>query len=537
MMKTMRRSCAAGLMALAIAAPGASAQTLKIGLSSEPTAVDPHYHDLTPNNALNRHIYEALTRTDADLKIQPSLAVSWSNRDDRTWVFKLREGVKFSNGAPFTADDVIYSFCRILNNETGIAASFTEPVKKMEKVTKEDDHTLVIVTREPDPLVLSDLAQTFIISKAAAKVDKVVFDPDSKCGVTASWPTVSQFNDGSLAIGTGPFRLKSYTKGGAIELVRNDSYWGEKPRWAEIRMTAVTNAGPRLAGLLAGDFDLIENPAARDLSRIKGNDKFAHVTKASNRVIYLQLDQREDPPFVRSDKGNPLRDVRVRRAMSMAIDRKAIVQRIMDGAAQPANQFLSAEMFGAMPDAPDLAYDPQGAKKLLAEAGYANGFQLTLHATNDRYINDGQIAQAIAQYLSQIGIKTEVDAMTRSIFFSRRAKREFSFAMGGWGSTSGEASSFFRNWIVTTDKDAGLGQSNYGAFSDPEFDKLLKEAIKTIDDTKREALLRAAGKRAMELMPHIPIHFESTIWAFRKGIDYKGRADQQTLAMEIRPRG
>src|SRR5262249_11132915 len=128
MMKTMRRSCAAGLIAFAIAAPGAFAQTLKIGLSSEPTAIDPHYHDLTPNNLLSRHIYEALTSTDADLKIQPLLATSWSNRDDRTWVFKLREGVKFSNGAPFTADDVIFSFCRILNNETGIAASFTEAV-------------------------------------------------------------------------------------------------------------------------------------------------------------------------------------------------------------------------------------------------------------------------------------------------------------------------------------------------------------------------------------------------------------------------
>src|SRR5690349_16004075 len=367
MIKTMRLSCAAGLVALTLTAPAAYAQTLKIGLSSEPTAIDPHYHDLTPNNALNNHIYEGLTRANADLKIQPSLAVSWSNRDDRTWVFKLREGVKFSNGAPFTADDVIYSFCRILNNETGIAASFTEPVKKMEKVFKEDDHTVVIVTRNADPLVLSDLTQTFIISKAAAKVDKVVFDPDSKCGVTAPWPTVSQFNDGSMAIGTGPYKLKSYTKGGAIELVRNDAYWGEKPQWAEIRFAAVTNAGPRLAGLLAGDFDLIENPAARDLGRTKGNDKFAHIVRASNRVIYLQMDQREESPFVRSEKGNPMRDVRVRRAMSMAIDRKAIAQRIMDGAAQPANQFLPGEMFGAMPDAPELAYDPQGAKKLLGE--------------------------------------------------------------------------------------------------------------------------------------------------------------------------
>lgn len=537
MTKMMWRACAAGCVVLAVAAGGAAAQTLKVGLSSEPTAIDPHYHELTPNIALSHHIFETLTRTDEDLKIHPRLAQSWSNRDDRTWVFKLREGVKFTNGAPFTADDVIYSFCRILNNETAVSASFTDQIKNMETVTKEGDHTLVIVTKSPDPLLLSDLSQTFIMSKAAVKVDKVVFDPPSKCGITTPWPTVSQFNDGSLAVGTGPYKLKSYTKGGAIELVRNDAYWGEKPHWAELRLAAVPNAGPRLAGLLAGDFDIIENPASRDLGRVRGNDRFAHVVRPSNRVIFLQLDQREESPFVRADKGNPMRDVRVRRAMSMAIDRKAIVQRIMDNAAAPANQFLPGEMFGAMPDAPELAYDPQGAKKLLAEAGYPNGFQLTLHATNDRYINDGQIAQAIAQYLAQIGIKTEVDAMTRSIYFGRRAKREFSFSMGGWGSASGEASSFLRQWVATTDKDAGLGLSNYGAFSDPAFDTVIAEAIRTIDNAKRETLLRQAGKRAMEQMSHIPIHYESTIWAFRKGVEYKGRADQMTLATDVRPRG
>jgi peptide/nickel transport system substrate-binding protein len=532
-----RLARAAGCMALAIGmSHTASAQSLKVGLSSEPTAIDPHYHELTPNYTLSNHIFETLTRNDANARIQPRLAVSWSNRDDRTWVFKLREDVKFTNGAPFTADDVIYSLCRILNNETSVSGSFTEPVKNMEKVTKEGDHTLVITTKNPDPLLINDLAQTFIISKAAAKVENVVFDPATTCGVTGPWPTVSQFNDGTLAIGTGPYKLKSYTKGGTIELTRNDAYWGEKPHWAEVRMTAVPNAGPRLAGLVAGDFDLIENPAARDLGRIRGNDKFAHVVTPSNRVIFLQLDQRENSPFVKSDKGNPMRDVRVRQAMSMAIDRKAIVRRIMDNAAEPANQFLPANMFGAMPDAPELAYDPQGAKKLLAEAGYPNGFQLTLHATNDRYINDGQIAQAIAQYLTQVGIKTEVDAMTRSIYFTRRAKQEFSFSMGGWGSSTGEASSFLRQWVATMNKETGLGLSNYGGFSDPEFDKVISEAIKTMDSNLRETRLRQAGKRAMEQMSHIPIHLESSIWAFRKGIDYEGRADQLTLVMDVRPR-
>lgn len=533
-----RKSIAYGLAfsgLMAFAHP-ALAQKLTIGLASEPTAVDPHYHELTPNIVLSAHLFDALVATDENSKIKPGLAKSWENRDDTTWVFKLREGVKFANGAPFTADDVIYTFCRVLNNETSISASFTDQVKGLASVEKEGDHTLVIKTKNPEPLLLSDLSQVYVISAGSAKFDKLAFEPTKGCGVTSPWPTVSQFNDGSLAVGTGPYKLKSYVKGAGIELTRNDDYWGDKPAWSEVKLAPVPNAGPRLAGLLAGDYDLIENPAARDLARIKGEAKLAHVVVPSNRVIFLQLDQRETSPFVKADKGNPLRDLRVRQAISQAIDRKAIVTRIMDGAAAPANQFIPPQMFGAMPDAPDLAYDPKNAKKLLADAGYPNGFEVTLAATNDRYINDGQIAQAIAQYLTQVGIKTNVDAMTRSLFFGKRSKSEFSFSQGGWGSTSGEASSFLRNFVTTRDKERAIGLSNYGGFSDPEFDAVLIKAISTLDNDKREALLRQAGKRAMEQLSHIPIHFESTIWAFRSNLDFKGRADQYTLAMSVKPK-
>lgn len=305
-----------------------------------------------------------------------------------------------------------------------------------------------------------------------------------------------------------------------------------------MRLLPVTNAGPRLAGLLAGDYDVIENPAARDLGRIKGDKRFGHVITPSTRVVYFQLDvARDQSPFVKSEDGkNPLKDLRVRKAMSLAIDRDAIVKRIMDGAAEPAYQYLPTGMSGTRPNPPKLAYDPAQAKKLLAEAGYAKGFQLTLSTTNDRYINDSQITQAVAQYLTQIGIKTEVDAMTRAIYFPRRAKKEFSVAIGGWGSGTGEAASFLRQWPPTPNEAKTIGGSNYGGYKNDQFDKLIREAISTLDDNKRSQLLQEAGKIVVEDYAFIPLHFESGIWAFKSELDVKGRADQYMLAMSVKPK-
>jgi peptide/nickel transport system substrate-binding protein len=218
----------------------------------------------------------------------------------------------------------------------------------------------------------------------------------------------------------------------------------------------------------------------------------------------------------------------------MAIDRKTIVNRIMSGMATPANQFLPDGMFGALPNPPELKYDPQGAKQLLAQAGYPNGFELTISATNDRYINDGQIAQAVAQYLAHVGIKVKVDAMTRSVFFPKRAKREFSFALGGWSSDTGEASSFLQYWVTSYDHDAGLGTSNYGGYSNPKLDKIFRQALVTMDPVQRKALLQESVSMTLADLPSIPLHFESSAWAFRKGLAYEGRADQYTLAMSVK---
>lgn len=528
----------AGGVAVSVGAAGvAHAQSLTIALAAEPTAADPHYHKMTANDAFSAHVYDSLVARNAKMELVPSLALSWKNLDDQTWEFKLRPGVKFSNGQPFTSQDVLFTICRTLNNETNVSQSYMDTTKRITDVKTPDDMTVIIKTEEPLPLLPAEMARNLpIISASIVQHGKLQFAPKTGCGVTGAWPTVTDFNSGKLAIGTGPFLMKSYVKGTGIQLERNEQYWGTKPHWKTVKMVPVPSAGPRLTGLLSGDYDVIENPAARDLARVKDNAKFDFVATPSTRLVFLQPDIARNPsPFVKSADGkNPLQDLRVRKAMNMAIDRKAIVQRIMDGMATPAFQYMPDGMFGALPKAPEIKYDPEGAKKLLAEAGYPNGFELTLSSTNDRYVNDSQVAQAVAQYFTRVGIKTNVDAMTASIYFPKRAKREFSLPMGGWPAETGEASALFQLWVASLDSPKGQGTSNYGGYTNPEFDKVYLAAANTVDAAKRKKGLEEATQIALDNVPLIPLHFESSIWAFRKGLTYEGRRDQYTLATSVK---
>ncbi|MFO0120086.1 MAG: ABC transporter substrate-binding protein, partial [Burkholderiales bacterium] len=276
--------------------------------------------------------------------------------------------------------------------------------------------------------------------------------------------------------------------------------------------------------------------------RLKANAQLALASATSNRVIYLHLDSGRDKnsPFVRTRDGkpmeaNPLIDVRVRKAISKAINRDAIVERVMEKQAIPAGQFLADSFFGTSKRLKPEAFDPEGARKLLADAGYPNGFQLTLHSPNNRYVNDEKIAQAVAAFLTRVGIETKVDAMPSNIFFSRGSKAEFSFLLAGWASESGDTSSSLRSLTGTFDPKQGLGAANRGRFSDAGLDAMITTAITQVDDTKRGMLLAAASEKAMEMQAIIPLHYEVSVWGMRKGIAYAARADQYTFAHEFKP--
>jgi len=529
----------------------AEANNLNIGLAAEPSSIDPHYHNLGPNNALSRHVFSGLIRQDEKQRLLPGLATSWKALDETTWEFKLREGVKFHDGSAFTANDFVYTACRV-PNVANSPSSFALFTKGIDTIEVKDDHTLVIRTPKPYPLLPTDLSMLMVISAKTNGITQPLTYDGKGCGITA-WPKTPDFNSGKIANGTGPFKLKSFKKGDSLVLERNDGYWGDKPEWSQVTMKPISSAASRVAALLSGDVDFIDNPPTQDLPKLQKNKDLGVSDGLSNRVIYLHMDQfgpstpgvkgtgkpaekyvGEGPCAEGKCEKNPLLDKRVRQALSMAIHRDAIVKKVMGGNAVAAGELLPQGFFGTNPGAKPEAYDPKKAKQLLADAGYPNGFELTLGTPNDRYINDSKVAQAIAQMFTRIGVKTKVDAMTKSVFFKTRNKYEFSIYLAGWGAGTGEMSSPLRALVASRDKERGLGGTNRGRYSNTAIDDTVLNALATVDDSKREGLLQKASQEAMSDYAILPLHFEVTSWAHRSGLNYKARADQYTLAYDIK---
>ena len=523
---TFRRTAASAVALLAVmAAAPAWAEKLTIGLASEATAVDPHFHNLTPNSVIASHVYEPLIAQDEKQRLIPGLATEWKPIDDTTWEFTLREGVKFHDGTPFNADDVVCTWDRAPNvpNSPSSYGTYTKG-KIIEKV---DDYTIHVKTPEPYPLVPNDVSQIFIVSS------------ESGCDATTE-----EFNDLSAAHGTGPFIMTAYEPGSVIGLKRNEDYWGDKPQWSEVDLKPIKSAPSRVAALLSGDVDMIDGVPTTDIETLKKRDDLTLSQGSSNRVIYLHMDQfREDSPHITAKDGskikNPLMDQRVRLAISKAISRDAIVDRVMEGVAIPAGQLLPDGFFGVSDKLEVEKYDPKAAKALLEEAGYGDGFKMTIHGPNDRYINDAKILEAIGQMLSRIGIETAVETMPRSVFFKRASRGgegdlpEFSLVLVGWGAGSGEASSPLKSLIHTYDKDRGFGASNRGRHSDAAIDKMIEDALATVDDAKRQDLLAKATEMAMESLAIIPLHYQVNTWAAQKGISYPARTDEHTRAAKV----
>jgi len=368
-----------GAMAVGIAALIAtpvSGQELKIAVAADVTSIDPHFYNLFPNNNIAEHIFDKLVQMDPDSKMIPGIATSWKPIDDKTWEFKLRKGVKFHDGSELTAEDVAFSIDRVplVPNSPGPFSAYTKAIVAKEIV---DPYTIRLRYASPYPLAPNDLSTIYIVSK--------------KVAANAS---TEDFNSGKAAIGSGRYKFVRYANGDRVELARNDAYWGEKPYWQKVTFRIIKNEAARVAALLSGDVDAIEQPPTADLARIKGDPRFTVTSKISHRVIYFNFDHLDrQSPFITGKDGkplakNPLIDPRVRHAMSKAINRPAIAERVMEGQAIPSGQLVSDKLFGNVPGLKADAYDPEGAKKLLAEAGYPDGFNLTIHWPAGRYVND-----------------------------------------------------------------------------------------------------------------------------------------------------
>ncbi len=515
---------AVGIAAATFAAMPAMAEDITIALASEATSVDPHFHNTGNNNQIVTHIFDALINQGSNQELLPGLAVSWTPNDDTTWEFRLREGVTFHDGSPFTADDVVFSLERAPDVPDS-PSSFAVSVASITEMTVVDDYTIRFTTDGPYPLLPNDLSIVRIVSRE-----------------NGEGATTADYNSGEAAIGTGPFTLVEYVPGDRIVLAANDDYWGGRPEWDQVTFRPITSDPARLAALLSGDVDVIGNVPTQDISQLADNPDVRLSQGVSNRVIYLHIDSRRDvTPLVSAKDGseipNPFLDLRVRQAISMAIDRNAIVEQVMEGIAIPAGQLLPEGFFGVSENIDVPQYDPDGAQALLAEAGYPDGFALTIAGPNDRYINDEQIVQAIAQMLSRVGIDTAVETMPRSVYFGRATGdengSEFSLMLVGWGSGTGEASSPLRALLATKDPEAGLGGTNRGGYSNEEFDAILAEAMRSVNDDERAALLAQATEIAMADVGLIPTHFQVNTWGSRPDLAYIPRTDEYTLAMNV----
>ncbi|MGY8669091.1 ABC transporter substrate-binding protein [Bradyrhizobium sp. UFLA05-109] len=503
---------AAAMAASVFATPFAThAKNLTVGLAASTTSMDPQFYVVGPNSAMARNIFDGLVNQDAKQQIQPALAVSWKTIDETTWEFKLRPNVKFHDGSDFTADDVVASIKRVPLAAKNSPSSFAPYVKAITEVTAVDPLTVRIKTAGPTPLLLNNLSRIAILP---AEMENA---------------TTEEMNSGKRVIGTGPFKFVSWVPDDNVVLARNDAYWGEKAAWDKVTFKVFKNSNARVAVMLSGDVDMIESIPTADTRKLQASDRLKVVSIAGNRIIYLHMDQaREESPFAKGQDGkNPLLKPEVRRALSLSINRPALVDRIMDGQGVPAGQLVPEGYFGYDPSIKVDPYDPNKARELLAKAGYPNGFSLTFHASNDRYPNDSRIAQAIGQFFSRVGIKTAVATLPGSVYFTRASNLEFSFIMGGAAVETGEASGVLGPILETFGERAGQG--NRGRYSNPEFDKALNAARSTLDDTKREELLRKATEIAMGDLGVIPVFYLANTWALNKDLSYPGRSDGYTL--------
>jgi peptide/nickel transport system substrate-binding protein len=504
----------------------AFAADLKIGLKAEVNNADPHVLGLggSTNRNVWQHVYEPLVGLDDRQQVKPLLATSWRTVNELTWEFKLRPKVVFHDGSPLTAEDVKFSLERAMG-ATG-PRTFRTYVSDIASISIADAQTVLIKTKVPSPALPKNISTILIVSK------RVAIDA-----------TENTFAVGKTAVGTGAYRFVEWRHGERIVLAKNDHYWGENEPWDTVILRFIPKDPARAAALLAGAVDVIDGAPISAADAFNRNNKVNTISVTSYMLNYVVFDQfRRDSPYIKDNDGNPLGknpfvDRKVREALTIAIDRDAITKHVMKGAAEPSGQIVPPGFFGHDPSLKAKTFNFAEAKRLLADAGYPNGFRITLHCTNDRYLNDAKVCEALGQMFSKIGIKTEVKTMPSAVFLSRATgarETEFSIFLIGIGAVTGESMAPLVAISHTINRDAGLGANNYGRYSNPQTDELINTALRSMDPMTREEALKSAAKMLIADVGIMPIHFLKANWATRKSISIKPRSDGFTLAMNIR---
>lgn len=520
----IRRGAAAlALLALlAGAAPAVARPLLTIGHSSEPSSMDPLFSRTGNNQAAAENIFERLVSTDENMQTRPGLALSWRVLAPDTWEIKLRPGVRFHDGTPFSADDVVFSLARAPKVPNS-PAPFSGAVRSIAAVEVVDPLTLRIRTKEPTPDFMEQIGLVYILSRHAAQ-DKRSED----------------FNSGVATIGTGPYKFVRWQPGDSLELARNDAYWGARPDFERVVIRYIANDAARISALLSGTVDLIDSVPPTDAKAIQGKAGYTLYRSPSARLIYLALDSARDAsPFVTDAQGkpmtvNPLKDVRVRQAISKMFMRGPITERLLSGAGVPAGQMVPEGLGGYSPNLPAPAYDLEGARALLAEAGYPQGFGLTLHSSNDRFAGDSDLAQALAQMMARAGLRINgVVTQPYNVYAGASGKQQYSAFIFSYGNSTGDSSNGLTNVLATYDKAAGTGAFNRARYSNPAVDRLLARAAVEFDPAQRDALLRQAAEAAFNDVGIVPLYFPVAFWAARDGTVMRANKLERTSMLYI----
>jgi peptide/nickel transport system substrate-binding protein len=504
------------LVVLLCHAAVAQAQTLRWATQGDPLTMDPHSQNEGLTNAMNGQVYERLVKRDKQLVIVPWLATEWAQTHPLTWRFKLRPGVRFHDGAPLTADDVVFS----INRAKEPVSTFSVYANALGKPVAIDPLTVEFQLERVNPIFLQHLDGIVIMNKAWAEKHRVVKPLDFK----NKEESFASFN----ANGTGPFMLVQRQPGIKTRYKRFANWWAPaEGNVQEIEYTPIANDATRLAALISGEIDFVLDPAPRDLARLRNTAGVKVIEGPENRIIFIGMDQQRDELLHGSVKGkNPFKDIRVRRALYQAIDIETMRSKLMNGMAVPTGGYTPSPL-GAYNDAEiekRLPFDLTQARKLMAEAGYADGFEVTIDCPNNRYVNDEEICIALASMWAQLKVKLKVNAMPRATYFPRMEKWDTSLYLLGWGGAVTDAETVLTP-VMRNPGAKGEGLYNYGRSRNDKFDQLAAASSGEPDARKREALIKAALTEWKEQVHSIPLHRQMIPWAARSNVSVVHRAD------------
>ena len=514
---------AAAISLAGLATPAVSV-TLRYANQGDLKSLDPYTLNETTTNAHLGHVYEGLTKRGKDLAIQPALAERWETSEDGLrWRLHLRQGIKFHSGNAFNADDVIFSADRV--RATG--SNFATRVPTTAKFVKVDDHTVDVILTSPNPILNSQWDTWYIMDKEWSEANNAA----APTPAAATTPSFAALN----ANGTGPFVIESHQAGVKTVFKKNANWWGKpEHNLDEIVFTPISSDATRVAALLSGEVDVIEPVPLQDIQRVNSAPDKQVMTGPELRTIFLGFDTVRDELLSSSVKGkNPFKDKRVREAFYKAIDMNLIRDRVMRGLSTPSALMIAPELFVHSKDFTRPKFDLEGAKKLLAEAGYPNGFEVGMDCPNDRYVNDEAICQATVSMLARAGIKVNLTAQPKALYFAKSGKSggySTSFYLLGWTPGTFDSHNVLHDIMGCRDvPTSSRGETNYGGYCNKELDALTDRILVETDKAKRDLLIKQAFQIGMDDWSFIPVHQQALAWGVSKKVKLVQRADNQIL--------